>query len=86
MADHAEHAHDHHSQQGDPQPTTPIYRQGYIVFAVLMILTLIEYVLGLEQFEGQFTIFLVLIAVLKAAIIVNYFMHIARLWKGEESH
>jgi cytochrome c oxidase subunit IV len=51
-----------------------------------MILTLIEYVLGLEQFQGQFTIFLVLIAILKAAIIVNYFMHVARLWKGEESH
>lgn len=84
MADHAEHAH--HHNEGDPKPTTPIYRQGYIIFAVLMGLTLVEYVLGLEQFEGQFTIFLVLIALLKAAIIVNYFMHIARLWKGEESH
>ena len=83
MADHAEHA-PHHA--GDPQPTTPVYRQGYFIFAILMALTLVEYVLGLEQFEGQFTVFLVLIALLKAAIIVNYFMHIARLWKGEEGH
>lgn len=85
MADHAEHAHHEHSTD-DPKPSTPIYRQGYIVFAVLMVLTIIEYVLGLEQFEGQFTILLILIAILKAAVVVNYFMHIARLWKGEESH
>ncbi len=86
MTDHAHDAHHHHEHQGDPQPTTPIYRQGYIIFAVLMVLTLVEYFLGLEQFEGQFTIFLVLIAILKAAIIINYFMHIARLWKEEEGH
>jgi caa(3)-type oxidase subunit IV len=86
VSKHAEHAHAPAHGGDDPKPTTPIYRQGYIVFAVLMILTLVEYVLGLEEFNGQFTMFLVLIAILKAGLIINYFMHVARLWQGEGGH
>ena len=70
------------------------FRQGYIVFAVLMVLTLIEFFLGYEEFirpivgpNVSMFIPLLLIMILKAAIIVYYFMHIYKLWSnGEGQH
>ena len=58
-------------------------RTGYIVFLALAVLTVLEY------FVAQLTIPLLVpmfvIALLKAVLIVNYFMHVYRLWR-EESH
>lgn len=58
------------------------YRLIIIVSLVLAVLTAVEYVVALS-FPSA--VFLLLIALVKAAIIVQFFMHIYRLWR-EESH
>lgn len=57
-------------------------RTGIVVFAALMVLTLIEFAVSvyLNSVVGLF-----IINIIKAALIVNYFMHVYRLWR-EESH
>ncbi len=58
------------------------YRRGVYVFAVLALLTAVEYFVAISLHS---TVLLFIIALLKAAAIVQYFMHIYRLWR-EESH
>jgi cytochrome c oxidase subunit IV len=58
------------------------YRLGYITLLILAVLTLVEFVVAI--YLGS-AILLLLIALVKAAIIVQNFMHITRLWR-EESH
>lgn len=59
------------------------YRQIFMIFLILAVFTGVEY--GISQMENPSTILLFLIALVKASLIVNYFMHIYRLWR-EESH
>lgn len=58
-------------------------RTGYIIFLALAVLTIGEYFVA--QMSIPLTVPLFIIALLKAALIVNYFMHVYRLWR-EESH
>lgn len=60
-------------------------RTGWVVFAVLAVLTAVEYVIAVEMSKN--IPILIGIAIVKAALIVNYFMHIARIWlsEGEEA-
>ena len=58
-------------------------RTGVIIFAVLMVLTIVEYFIG--AVENPSLVLLFIVALVKAALIVQFFMHIARLWR-EESH
>lgn len=58
------------------------YRQIIIVSIVLAVLTGVEYIVALS-FPSA--VFLLLIALIKAAVIVQFFMHVYRLWR-EESH
>jgi len=57
-------------------------RLGFMVFAGLMLLTLFEFVVSvyLNSVVGLFITMLI-----KAALIIYYFMHVYRLWR-EESH
>ena len=57
-------------------------RQIYIIFVVLAVLTAGEFVVSTTI--GS-TVLLVLIALAKAALIIQFFMHIYRLWR-EEGH
>lgn len=57
------------------------YRLIFQVFIGLAVLTAAEY--ALSQFTGSAALLLI-IALLKAALIVNYFMHVYRLWQAEE--
>jgi len=59
-------------------------RIGWVVFAVLAVLTAVEYVIAVEMSKN--IPILIGIAIVKAALIINYFMHIARMWLsgGEE--
>jgi heme/copper-type cytochrome/quinol oxidase subunit 4 len=58
--------------------------RGVVVFIALAILTAIEYVLAIT---GMPVIILVVLALLKAALVLNYFMHIGRLFSsGEGGH
>ena len=65
--------------------TSP-YRQIYIVFGVLTILTIVEFIVATADLALVGGAFLILIALAKAGLIVQFFMHIYRLWRGEESH
>lgn len=57
-------------------------RQGVYVFIGLAILTVIEFYMGLWEW-GLAP--LMLVALLKAALVVHFYMHVYRLWQ-EESH
>lgn len=57
-------------------------RQGNIVIAVLALLTIVEFVVAILQGTA---VFLFIIALIKAALVVQYFMHVYRLWR-EENH
>lgn len=58
------------------------YRLGLITLLILAALTAVEYFVSI--FLGSLVLIFI-IALVKAAIIVQNFMHIARLWR-EESH
>lgn len=62
----------------------PPYFIGFAVLIVLAVLTGIEYVLGTA--DDPITAILVVIALLKAAIIVNFYMHISKLWNPGGGH
>ncbi|MEZ4516509.1 MAG: hypothetical protein R3C44_06625 [Chloroflexota bacterium] len=58
------------------------YRLGVTTVITLAVLTIVEFFVSI--YLGS-TVLLLIIALIKAAIIVQNFMHIARLWR-EESH
>lgn len=58
------------------------YRRIFLVFVVLAVLTAVEYVLGIYLPSPAI---LLIIALAKTVLIVNYFMHVYRLWR-EEAH
>lgn len=61
------------------------FRRGNITFLVLLLLTVLEFIIGVGWIlNGSITV-LFLVALIKAALIVYVFMHIYRLWR-EESH
>jgi cytochrome c oxidase subunit IV len=59
------------------------YRQGVVVMLALAVLTGLEYAVALFTTSG---ILLMLIALFKAGLVVQYFMSVARLWSPEEEH
>lgn len=58
-------------------------RRGVYVFLALAVLTAVEYLLGTNEVPS---IFLWIIAILKGALVVVYFMHITRLTNSEGGH
>jgi hypothetical protein len=58
------------------------FQIGWYVFIGLFVLTLVEYWVSVSL---NSTVLLLIIALLKVAPIVYFFMHVARLWR-EESH
>ncbi|MDX1686892.1 MAG: cytochrome C oxidase subunit IV family protein [Candidatus Promineifilaceae bacterium] len=65
------------------ETTTSPYRQIYVVFIALVVLTILEFIVAAYL---PSVVFLTLIALAKAGLIVHFFMHIYRLWNNEESH
>lgn len=59
------------------------YRVGVITLIILAVLTAVEFWVS-TSFTGAI-VALLIIALVKAALIVQNFMHISRLWR-EESH
>ncbi len=59
------------------------WRYGWIVFAALLVLTVVEYAIGIQA--NASVVALLIVALIKAVLIVYFFMHIFRLWR-EESH
>jgi heme/copper-type cytochrome/quinol oxidase subunit 4 len=64
------------------------YRASVTVGLVLAILTVIEYFAAVYMAEMNIdsTVVLFLLALFKAVAVVNYFMHVSRLWRQEEGH
>ncbi|MFZ1398190.1 MAG: cytochrome C oxidase subunit IV family protein [Candidatus Promineifilaceae bacterium] len=58
-------------------------RTGLYIFLALMVLTIVESIVG--GMENPITVLLLIVALVKAALIVYFFMHVYRLWR-EESH
>ncbi|MCS7222771.1 MAG: cytochrome C oxidase subunit IV family protein [Anaerolineae bacterium] len=61
------------------------FRLGAVVIAGLALLTVLEYVVSVSIHSGNLP-YLVVIALIKAGMIVYYFMHIAQLWREEGGH
>jgi hypothetical protein len=59
------------------------YRASVTVGIVLAILTILEYFAAI--YMGS-TVVLFLLALFKAVAVLNYFMHVSRLWRQEEGH
>lgn len=62
-------------------------RRGLVAIIVLAVLTAIEYVIavGIDGTAVVVTL-LSIIAIAKAVIILEYFMHLSKLWRGEGDH
>lgn len=60
-----------------------IYRTGYIVAIILAVVTAVEYYIAI--YFNSFAV-MMLLGLVKAYLVVNYFMHIKTLWTEEESH
>ncbi|GMQ78800.1 MAG: hypothetical protein BMS9Abin02_1338 [Anaerolineae bacterium] len=58
------------------------YRQILIVIIVLAVLTAIEFVVALSLDNATTPLYI--IALVEAGLVVQFFMHIYRLWRGEE--
>lgn len=59
-------------------------RLGISVFAALVALKGIEFVIGVSLQSGA-ALLVALSALVSAVLILNYFMHIQQLWHGGES-
>jgi heme/copper-type cytochrome/quinol oxidase subunit 4 len=60
------------------------YRASVTVALVLAVLTVLEYFAAVYM-TGS-TVVLFLLALFKAVAVLNYFMHVSRLWRQEEGH
>jgi len=60
------------------------YRQVTIVFIALVVLTALEYVMGDPEFGLNSPVFLFIVAFIKAALVVYFFMHVYRLWREDD--
>jgi hypothetical protein len=59
------------------------YRLGFTTLLILAVLTAVEYFIGVSMSNPATALFV--IALVKAAVVVQNFMHVYRLWR-EESH
>lgn len=59
-------------------------RLGWIVFIALAVLTIVEFLVG--AFVRPATPYLVATAIVKAGLIVHYFMHVPQLWRRDNEH
>lgn len=60
------------------------YRASVTVGLVLAILTLVEYFAAV--YLSSSVVILFLLALFKGVAVLNYFMHVTRLWRQEEGH
>jgi cytochrome c oxidase subunit 4 len=60
------------------------YRRGLYVLVGLVVLTALEFLVAVAL--GGSPVFLFIIALAKAGVILQYFMHVGRVWGEEEAH
>lgn len=66
----------------DKEAKAAAYRLGVVTLLILAVLTAVEFFVAV--YLGS-AVLLLIIALIKAVVVINNFMHIARLWR-EESH
>lgn len=71
------------SEHSPTKRKTGIYREGIIVAITLAFLTIVEYYAAITPPFDSFAILMIL-ALLKAILVVNYFMHIRSVWSEDE--
>lgn len=69
------------TKTAQPRKPRSAYVTGAIVAVVLAVLTVVEYYIGLHFASPTL---LLLLSVLKAALVVYFFMHVYRLWRADE--
>lgn len=57
--------------------------RGVLIFAILAVLTGLEYFLGIAEVPA---ILLWIVALVKAGLVLWYFMHLQRVFKSEGGH
>jgi cytochrome c oxidase subunit 4 len=60
------------------------YRQGLYVLIGLVVLTVLEF--AVASILGGSAVFLFILALAKAGLILQYFMHLESVWSEEEAH
>ncbi len=58
------------------------YRRNFYVFIALVVLTMIEFFIAINLENAAVP--LIIIGLIKAGLIVQFFMHVYRLWREEE--
>ena len=61
--------------------------RGFVAMVILAVLTIVEFIVAIDI--DSTTLVVVLLSVMgvaKAVIIVRTFMHVSKLWRGEEEH
>lgn len=66
----------HHQTKG------AAFRQGIGIALILALLTVIEYFVGIAPNPSAALLFL--LALVKAALVVYFFMHISRVWSSNQ--
>lgn len=62
-------------------------RRGLMVFLALAVLTVVEYIVAVSLSSTPLLVTLLALAAgAKCWAITVYFMHVSRLWRGEEVH
>jgi hypothetical protein len=69
--------------KGQEEKKSAAYELGGTVLLGLGVLTAVEYAFGVR---GLSAVALSIVALIKAGMILNYFMHVSRLWAEEEEH
>lgn len=69
------------NQDSRTQGSSPALRRGVTVLIALAVLTVIEYFLAIAELP---TLFLIVIALMKAAAVLWYFMHVGKVLGIEE--
>jgi cytochrome c oxidase subunit 4 len=57
-------------------------RRNIIIAVILAVLTVLEFYIAVNMEDA--TVPLLIVALVKAALIVQYFMHVYRLWREED--
>ena len=60
------------------------YLRGIVVFVALAALTALEFLIA--TVAGGSPVFLFIIALAKAGLIIQYYMHLSSVWEGGEAH
>lgn len=83
MSDHSTEHSAHEEKKIEGAAYKKVWRYGWIIFVALLVLTAVEYFLGIQDNASAVALFIV--SLIKATLIVYFFMHIYRLWR-EENH